>query len=67
MNERTLDDFAARTAQDILERHAPDCLHRHALRDAIARLARLGLEGHLRLFQTRQEHPPDMEGSFLQR
>ncbi len=51
MNDRTLDEFARRTARDILKQHAPDCIHRQPLLEAIARLARLGLEGHVRLYQ----------------
>jgi hypothetical protein len=58
MNDPTLDDIARYTAEDILTRHAPDCLKRPALIEAIARLARLGLEGHLRLYQARHDPPP---------
>ena len=57
MNELTLDQFAQDTALEILRRHAPDCLNRHGLRDAIARLARQGIEGHVRLFQAQQQQP----------
>jgi hypothetical protein len=46
-----LDAIAWETAADILRRHAPDCLHRPGLHEAIAHLARLGLEGHLQLYQ----------------
>jgi ABC-type ATPase with predicted acetyltransferase domain len=63
MNGPTLDDFAQQTAVDILQRHAPDCLNRPALRDAIARLARQGIEGHVQLFQMlhqQAEGPPFM-------
>ncbi len=52
MDDPTLDDLSRRTARDILKRHAPDCLDRQPLIQAIARLARLGLEGHVRLYQT---------------
>jgi hypothetical protein len=54
MNTPALDAIARDTAQDILIRHAPDCLHRPGLRDAIARLARLGLEAAARLYQAEQ-------------
>jgi hypothetical protein len=50
-----LDAIARETARDILLRHAPDCLDRCALCEAIAHLARLGLEGHLRLYQSGQQ------------
>ncbi len=56
MNDPTLDQLARHTARDILKRHAPDCLDRQPLVEAIARLARLGLEGHVRLYQ--MQHPP---------
>jgi len=59
MNGPTLDDFAQQTALDILQRHAPDCLNRSALRDAIAKLARQGIEGHVQLFQMQHQQPPD--------
>jgi hypothetical protein len=55
----TLDDFARRTAEDILRRHAPDCLDRRPLIEAIVRLARLGIEGHLLLY--RAAHGPDAQ------
>jgi hypothetical protein len=58
MNEAMRDDFARRTAEDILERHTPDCLDRAGLRDAIARLARHGLEGYVRLFEAEHLRPP---------
>ncbi|HTU18818.1 MAG TPA: hypothetical protein VMG10_12230 [Gemmataceae bacterium] len=54
MNEQTLDEFAQDTALNILQRHAPDCLQRPGLRAAIARLARLGLESSIRLYQMQQ-------------
>jgi hypothetical protein len=57
MNEQTLDDLAQDTALDILKRHAPDCLPRLGLRDAIARLARQGIESSVRLFQMQQQPP----------
>jgi hypothetical protein len=49
-----LEQFAEETARDILNRHAPECLDRPGLRDAIARLARLGLENSMRLYQLEQ-------------
>ncbi len=56
--ETPLEQFAQKTAREILQRHAPDCLDRPGLRAAIARLARLGLESSLRLYQMRQPDPP---------
>jgi hypothetical protein len=58
MNEPAIDAFAQATALDILTRTAPDCLHRRELRQAIARLARQGLEGHLRLYLAQQRPAP---------
>ena len=58
MNEKILDDIAQDTALDILKRHAPECLDLAGLRDAIARLARLGLESSIRLYQTQQQQAP---------
>jgi hypothetical protein len=58
MNEETLDDFARNTALDILKRLAPDCLQRTALRDAIARLARQGIESSIRLYWMQHQPSP---------
>jgi hypothetical protein len=53
-----LDRIARRTALDIVDLYAdtgvPD---RQGLVEAIARLARLGLDGHVRLFETQQSLP----------
>lgn len=54
MNEPNIDRIAQETARDILERHAPDCLQRAELRQAIARLARHGIESSVRLYQMQQ-------------
>jgi len=54
MNEQTPDIIAQNTALDILKRHAPDRLQRAELRDAIARLARQGIESSVRLYQMQQ-------------
>lgn len=54
MNERTIDMIAQETAEDILRRHAQDFLQRIGLRDAIARLARQGIESSIHLYQMRQ-------------
>jgi len=54
MNEETLDDLAQNTALDILKRHAPDCLDRTDLHDAIARLARQGIESSIHLYRIQQ-------------
>jgi hypothetical protein len=55
--ETPLEHFARETAQDILKRHAPDCLDRPGLRDAIARLAHLGLMKSVQLYQLQQTSP----------
>jgi len=57
-NESLLDALARNSAIAIVERHACDVRDRAALVEAIARLARLGLEGHVRLFQARQRELP---------
>ena len=54
-NERFLDAVARRTATEIVERYAGDP---DALRAAIARLARQGLEGHLRQFEQQLQDAP---------
>ena len=53
-----LDHWSETPAQEILQRHAPDCLNRPELRAAIARLARQGIEGHVRLFRMQHHQPP---------
>lgn len=53
-NEPFLDAVALCTARAIVERHAPDCADRQALLRAIARVARQGLDAHVRLFETQQ-------------
>ena len=57
--ETPLEQLAQETAKDILKRHAPDCLQHSGLRDAIARLARLGLESSIRLYQLQQRQRQD--------
>ena len=54
-----LDAIARRTAREIVERYAADCAHAPALADAIARLARAGLEAHRQLFE--QNHQKSAE------
>jgi hypothetical protein len=54
VNQPHVDAIARYTAHEILRRHAPDCLNRPGLSEAIARLARLGLEAHVRLYQAEQ-------------
>lgn len=53
-NESLLDALAHDSAVAIVERHGGDVCNRDALVEAIARLARLGLEGHVRLFELQQ-------------
>ena len=57
-NESLLDALAHNSAVAIVERHAGDVRNKEALVEAIARLARLGLEGHVRLFEAQQREPP---------
>ena len=57
-NESLLDALAHNSAVAIVERHAGDVRDKEALVEAIARLARLGLEGHVRLFEAQQQEPP---------
>ena len=54
-NESLLDALAHDSAVAIVDRHAADVRNREALIEAIARLTRLGLEGHVRLFQAQQK------------
>ena len=56
MNEETLDDLALIKSLDILKRLAPDCLQRTGHRDAVATLARQGIESSIRLY--RMQHQP---------
>jgi hypothetical protein len=58
MSEATLAELVRRTALEILNRHAPDCLRRRALVEAIARLARQGIESAASLYQERHRQPP---------
>ena len=48
------DAVADHTAHEIVARYAGDCAHAQALKDAIARLARAGLEASVQLFE--QKH-----------
>lgn len=57
--ETPLQQLAQETAKDILQSHAAGCLQRSGLHDAIARLARLGLESSLRLYQIQQRQQQD--------
>ena len=59
MNEQHIDRIAQDTALDILKRHAPDCLQRDGLRDAIAGLARLGLQSSFRLYRLQHRQQPE--------
>ncbi|HLN31744.1 MAG TPA: hypothetical protein VK395_28650 [Gemmataceae bacterium] len=54
-NESLLDALARDSAVAIVDRHAADVRNREALIKAIARLTRLGLEGHVRLFRVQQK------------
>lgn len=56
-NESLLDALAHDSAVAIVERHAGDVRNKEALVEAIARLTRIGLEGHVRLFEAQQEGP----------
>jgi len=58
-NEPFLDAAAQSTAADIIDRHAPGCPQREALLAAIARLARMGLEGHVRLWESEHKERKD--------
>jgi hypothetical protein len=62
MSDSTLDRFDQNTAKDILKRYAPDCFDRAGLRDAIARLARQGIESSIRLYQMQQQTTPAEKG-----
>ncbi|SPE17884.1 hypothetical protein SBA5_1140016 [Candidatus Sulfotelmatomonas gaucii] len=57
-NESLLDALAHDSTVAIVDRHAADVRNREALIEAIARLTRLGLEGHVRLFQAQQREVP---------
>jgi hypothetical protein len=58
-NECFLDAAAQSTGADIVDRHAPGCPQREALVAAIARLARIGLEGHVRLWESEHKEKND--------
>jgi hypothetical protein len=53
-NESLLANLARSSAVTIVDRHARDVHDREALVEAIARLVRMGLEGHVRLFTAEQ-------------
>jgi len=57
-DEPTIQQIAQDTAKDILRRYAPDCIDRAALRDAIASLARQGIENSVRLYRMQQQQQP---------
>ena len=57
-NESLLDAVAYGSAVAIVERHASDVRNREALVEAIAHLARIGLEGHVRLYEAQYGEPP---------
>ena len=56
-NDSLLDALARDSAVAIVDRHAGDVRDRDGLVEAIPRLARLGLEGHVRLFESEQRQP----------
>ncbi|HLJ95900.1 MAG TPA: hypothetical protein VKU02_22185 [Gemmataceae bacterium] len=57
-DESLLAILARSSAVAIVDRHARDVRNREALVEAITRLALIGLEGHLRLFELRQRDRP---------
>jgi hypothetical protein len=56
-NESWLDAVADATAADIVGRYVPDCPNRRKLEEAVSRLCRIGLEGHLQQFESQQRPP----------
>jgi hypothetical protein len=56
-DESLLAILARGSAVAIVDRHAPDVRNREALVEAIARLAFIGLEGHVGLWEQSNELP----------
>jgi hypothetical protein len=62
-DEFLLASIAHSSGVAIVDRHARDVRDREALVEAIARLALIGLQGHVRLFEAEQREPHSRNGS----